>query len=115
MAKPLGAAWAVAAQRFISGRAPAEQPTLTAEQERAGAHEDAFLAEKTKNNREASSSRGTRRSGRAPFPPTSAALLRQLPPGPQPEDYVGRGATIDDSPPRERDRRYVRLEECEAL
>jgi hypothetical protein len=52
MAKPLGAARAVAAQRFISGCAlaplphtPPEQPTPTAEQTRAGAHEDAFLAE----------------------------------------------------------------------
>jgi hypothetical protein len=65
---------------------------------------------KTKNDREASSSRGTRR---APSPPT-AALLRQLPLVPRLEDYVGRGVTIDASPPRERDRRYVRLE-CEAL
>jgi hypothetical protein len=53
------------------------------------------------------------------FPPAPAALsralLRQLPPAPRPEDYVGRGATIDESPSWERDRRYVRLEECEAL
>jgi hypothetical protein len=70
---------------------------------------------KTKNDREASSTRGTRQSGRAPSPPTSAALLRQLPPAPRPEDYVRRGATINESPPRQRDRRYVRLEEYEAL
>jgi hypothetical protein len=27
----------------------------------------------------------------------------------------GRGATVDESPPRQRDRRYMRLKECEAL
>jgi hypothetical protein len=52
MAKPLGDARAVAALRFISGRAleplphtPPEQPIPTAEQARTGADEDAFLAE----------------------------------------------------------------------
>jgi hypothetical protein len=52
MAKPLGAARAVAAQHFTSGRAlaplpytPPEQPTPTTEQACAGADEDAFLAE----------------------------------------------------------------------
>jgi hypothetical protein len=70
---------------------------------------------KMKNDCEVSSSRGTCQSGRAPSLPTPAALLRLLPPAPLPEDYVGRGPTIDESPPRQRDRRYVRLEECEAL
>jgi hypothetical protein len=52
MAKPLGAARAVAAHRFISGRAlaplphtPPEEATPIAEQARTGADEVAFLAE----------------------------------------------------------------------
>jgi hypothetical protein len=81
---------------------------------------------KTKNDREASTSRCARRSGRTPSPPAPVArsraaarpppvFLRQLPPTPRTEDYVGQGAPVDASPPRQRDRRYVPLEECEAF
>jgi hypothetical protein len=82
---------------------------------------------KTKNDHEASSSRRTRQSNGPPSPPPSgrprmaacppSVFLHQLPPAPRPEDYVGRGAPIDASlsPPQQRNRRYVPLEECEML
>jgi hypothetical protein len=70
---------------------------------------------KTKNDHEASLSRGTRRSRRPLSPPPLEArpppvLLCQLPPAPRPEDYVGRGVHIEAAPPRQNDRCYMPLE-----
>jgi hypothetical protein len=99
MAKLLGAARAVAVQGFISGRAlaplphtPPEQPTHPPQSKHAPEPmKMSSWPRKTKNDREASSSHGTHRSGRAPSLPKPTALLRQLPLAPWPEDYVGRG------------------------
>jgi hypothetical protein len=100
------------------GAAPAH--TTVVSSHRASAMKMPSWLKKTKNDHEASSSRGTRRS-RMPLssPPSTAcpppALLRQLPHAPRPEDYVGRGACVEMPPPRQCERLYVPLEECEQL
>jgi hypothetical protein len=67
---------------------------------------------KTKNNAEAISSSSVHHGHRPPSPPP-AVLLRQLPLAPRSEDYLTLLVHVVAPPRRQRNRRYMPLEECE--